>query len=122
MGYLLQHRDNAYITAEIPKLDSAIPTMPLQFLDFDLSEDPEGLRSWGALASPAATHAAALQEEVRVLIDDLSRHLGEPGPLDEGHLWDMALDTEPEEDRTTVSLHLSGGDALAERLAQWTNT
>lgn len=94
--------------------------MSLQFLDFDLSEDPEGLRSWGALASPAAAHAHALQQEVQVLLDDLTRHLGAPGPVDEGHLWDLALDIETEADCTTVSLHLSGGDALAERLACWT--
>jgi hypothetical protein len=94
--------------------------MPLKFLEFDLSEDTEGLRSWSALACPAAMHTPALHREVQALIDDLSRQLGAPGPVDEGHTWDMALDTETGDGRTTVSLHLTGGDALAERLSHWT--
>lgn len=93
--------------------------MTLRFLQFDLSEDTEGLRSWSALAAPAAVHAPDLQSEVQTLINDLRQHLGKPGPLDDGHSWDMALDTERDADRTTVSLCLSGGDALAERLAWW---
>lgn len=93
--------------------------MPLKFLEFDASDDTGGLRSWSALAAPAAEHAAALRAEVDALIGDLRGWLGEPGPVDEGHLWDMVLDIDAAADRTTVCLHLSGGNALADLLAQW---
>lgn len=91
----------------------------LQFLDFDLSEDFDGLRSWSALASPTAMHSAALQSEVQALLQDLTQQLGAPGPLDEGHLWDMALDTAEEAGRLTVDLHLTGAQALDDRLSAW---
>jgi hypothetical protein len=93
--------------------------MPLTYLEFDLSEDTQGLLSWSALACPAAEHTPALHREVQALIEDLTRQLGAAGPVDEGHAWDMALDIGREADRTTVSLHLSGGDALAECLNRW---
>jgi hypothetical protein len=95
---------------------------PLQFLDFDLSEDAHGLRSWCALASPLPAHGPALQAEVQALLHDLTQHLGDAGPVDEGHAWDVALDTDHDNGRTTVSLHLSGGDALAECLTAWTRS
>lgn len=97
----------------------ARPAMSLKFLEFDASDDTHGLRSWSALAAPAPVHACALRAEVNALTEDLRHRLGEPGPLDEGHLWDMALDIDAAADRTTVSMHLSGGDALADLLAQW---
>ena len=93
--------------------------MPLKFLEFDLSEDTQGLLSWSALACPAAEHTPALHREVQALIEDLTRQLGAAGPVDEGHAWDMALDIGREADRTAVSLHLSGGEALAECLNRW---
>lgn len=91
----------------------------LQFLDFDFSEDFDGLRSWSALASPTAAHSAALQAEVQALLHDLNQQLGAPGPLDEGHLWDMALSVEPEADRITLSLDICGHEALRECLDRW---
>ncbi len=93
--------------------------MPLTFLEFDLSEDTAGLRTWSALAAPGSVHTKALHDEVQRLLEDLTRQLGTPGPLDEGHPWDVALDTETEQDRVTVSLHLTGGEALAECLNPW---
>jgi hypothetical protein len=96
--------------------------MSLQFLDFDPSEDADGLRSWSALAAPAAVHGPALLSEVHELLDDLTHHLGAAGPVDEGHAWDMALDTHTGDGRTTVSLHLTGSDALADRLSHWTTS
>ena len=42
--------------------------MELQYLEFDCSEDTEGVVCWDALAQPAASHTAALLREVwRVL-------------------------------------------------------
>lgn len=94
----------------------------LRFLDFDLSENACGLCTWSALASPLAAHSTALLTEVQGLLDDLTQHLGPAGPLDNGHDWDMALDTETDHGRTTVSLHLTGGAPLADRLTLWMNT
>lgn len=94
--------------------------MALQFLEFDLSEDSEGLCSWSALACPAAAHSNALRQEVQQLLAELQRQLGEPGPLDEGHTWDMALDSQQVGDRLSIGLDLSGGPALADVLSSWT--
>lgn len=94
----------------------------LQFLDFDLTEDTDGLRSWSALASPQPAHSPALLTEVQALLEDLTQQLGAPGPVDEGHAWDMALDIAHDDGRTTVSLDLSGGDALADGLHPWVSS
>lgn len=95
---------------------------PLRFLDFDLSEDTDGLRAWSALAWPAPEHHQALLDEVAALLHDLGQHLGVAGPVDEGHPWDHALDIQSEPDasgRCALSLHLTGGPALADRLTLW---
>lgn len=103
--------------------------MHLRFLEFDLSEDTDGLRTWDALASPAAVHNAALLTEAQALLTHLTHALGEAGPLDEGHRWDMDLRIQdergdplqlqtgaPPSGRITLALSLSGGAALAEHL------
>lgn len=100
--------------------------MHLRFLDFDLSEDTGGLRTWDALASPAAAHSAALLQDTRALLQRLMQALGPPGPLDEGHRWDMdlslydeagqAVDLQadvPPPGRITLALSLSGEEELA---------
>lgn len=103
--------------------------MPLQFLEFDLSEDSEGLCTWDALASPAPVHNAALLDEVHALLFHLHEALGPAGPIDEGHVWDMDLQVHDAAGqalpagapapvgRITLALSLSGGAALAEHLA-----
>ena len=109
--------------------------MELQFLDFDESEDGDGGFSASALASPAPTHTPALIAEVRSVLNALHRALGEPGPLDEGHTWDLQLQIETSTgqtlwwqelphpmpiDRLTLSLHLAGGGDLRQLLDTWT--
>ncbi len=104
----------------------------LRFLEFERSEDSEGLRTWDALASPTAVHALALLTEVQALVHHLSQQLGPAGPVDHGHLWDMDLQVNdgtgqdlplqtspPPGCRITVALSLSGGAALAEGLLAW---
>ncbi len=104
--------------------------MTLRFLEFDLSEDTDGLRTWDALASPAATHTADLLAETQALLLHLQRHLGPPGPIDDGHLWDLDLQLHDEADRPcaldaavapstrlTLALSLTGSGALAEWLS-----
>ena len=108
--------------------------MPLRFLEFDLSEDTDGLRTWDALASPSATHTAALLAEVQALLDTLHRHLGPPGPLEDGHGWDMDLLVQdeagqplqleamlPQQQRVTLALTLCGREALTDGLSSLTS-
>lgn len=66
--------------------------MNLQYLEFDCSEDTEGVVCWDALARPAASHTAALLREVTQLLSWVSRFSPQgPGPLDEGADWDFDL-------------------------------
>ena len=103
--------------------------MPLQFLEFDLSEGTDGLRTWDALASPAADRTLALVSEVQALLERLTQQLGPAGPLDEGHRWDMDLQihdmagkalpldlTAVPAARITLALSLGGGTELAQCL------
>ena len=66
--------------------------MNLQFLEFDCSEDSEGVVCWDALAEPAPRHTQALLQEVTQLLVWAHRFGGEaPGPLEEGADWDFDL-------------------------------
>ncbi len=104
--------------------------MTLRFLEFDLSEDTDGLRTWDALASPAAMHTAALLTEARALLQHLQQRLGPSGPIDNGHVWDLDVQLHDEagrllslEDspipstRITLALSLTGSETLAECLS-----
>lgn len=115
-------QDNASFGKPLP--------MPLQFLEFDRSEDNEGLYSWDAVASPAPHHNHALLAEVQGVLARLHKALGPAGPLDEGHAWDVDLQIHGAQNqpltadaaavcahRLTLSLCLSGSEALADLLA-----
>ena len=81
--------------------------MDLQFLEFDCSEDSEGVVCWDALAQPAARHTPALLHEVTQLLAWAHRFGPQaPGPLEDGADWDF-------------DLHIRGGDALLQ--AHWHN-
>ena len=66
--------------------------MNLAFLEFDCSEDAEGVVCWDALAQPTAGHTRALLQEVTQLLA-WSHRLGmqDPGPLEGGADWDFDL-------------------------------
>ena len=67
--------------------------MRLQFLEFDRSEDTDGVVCWEALAQPQALHNAALLREVSQVLALAYRLDGRgPGPLEEGAQWDYVLD------------------------------
>ena len=117
------------MTAKIRESGFCFFTMPLQFLEFDLSEDTDGLRTWDALASPDPSHNLALLSEIQHLQQYLTEQLGLAGPVDEGHRWDMDLQlrddagrdlpldlTTPPSARITLALSLSGGAELTECL------
>lgn len=66
--------------------------MNLQLLDFDSSEDAEGVVCWDALAEPASDYNPALLHEVEKVLawahdfDDKG-----PGSLENGANWDYDL-------------------------------
>ncbi|MBM3397101.1 MAG: hypothetical protein FJY28_00490 [Betaproteobacteria bacterium] len=66
--------------------------MHLQFLEFDRSEDAEGVVCWDALAQPSAEFTQALLEEVAQVLAWAHRFDTEgPGPLENGANWDFDL-------------------------------
>lgn len=83
--------DRAKTHKSIPLLDERL-TVDLQFLEFDCSEDSQGVVCWDALAQPAARHTPALLEEVTQLLV-WAHHFGSqaPGPLEDGADWDFDL-------------------------------
>jgi len=112
--------------------------MRLQFLDFDCSEDSQGVVCWDALAQPAARHTPALLAEVTQLLRWAHRFgPQDPGPLEEGADWDfdlqirhddvqvhvlwqrmadqLTLTPQPSpDDAISLSLSISGGPAFAQ--------
>jgi len=64
--------------------------MQLQFLEFDRSEDADGVVCWDALAQPEPAYNQALLSEVRqVLIWAHQFDTQGPGPLENGANWDF---------------------------------
>ncbi len=82
--------------------------MDLQLLDFDCSEDTEGVVCWDALAQPQPHHNHALLNEVlRVLAWAHGFDAQGPGSLEDGANWDFDLQ---------ATLHPSGPNPQAARL------
>ena len=66
--------------------------MHLQLLDFDCTEDADGVVCWDALAHPAAEHNPALLNEVSEVLA-WANALAPQGPaaLEDGAPWDFDL-------------------------------
>lgn len=66
--------------------------MTLRLLDFDGSEDADGVVCWDALAQPQPQHNSALLQEVaQVLAWAFGFDAQGPGPLEDGANWDYDL-------------------------------
>ncbi len=66
--------------------------MNLQLLDFDVTEDTEGVVCWDALACPEPGHNPDLLHEVaQVLVWAWRFTAQEPGPIEDGADWDYDL-------------------------------
>ena len=66
--------------------------MNLQLLDFDCTEDADGVVCWDALACPAAQHQAALLKEVSQVLSWACTVAPQgPGALEDGAPWDFDL-------------------------------
>ena len=116
----------------------ALTAMPLDYLDFDYSEDAEGTGTWDAMASVPPQRLPALHAEIaRPLAWAERTFAGRRGPREEGGDWDYdlqaqhedgaplriaydaahgRLEAEPARGRTTVTLSLSGSAAFGEAL------
>ena len=68
--------------------------MPLQYLNFDYSEDDDGNGTWDAMASVTPAHLPALRAELESVLCWAHRAFaGQRAPLDEGGDWDFDLQT-----------------------------
>ncbi|EJE53028.1 hypothetical protein PMI14_02287 [Acidovorax sp. CF316] len=117
--------------------------MPLNYLDFDYSEDYEGTGTFDAMAAASPAQLPAVQAEVaQVLAWAHVQFPGTQGPADEGGEWDydlsavqevatplaLAFDSAsgtiavhagtPAPARTTVTLSISGGSAFCGALRE----
>jgi hypothetical protein len=112
---------------------------PLNYLEFDYSEDEQGHGTFDAMAAVAPAQLPALQDEIARVLDWAHAQFGAPGALDEGGEWDCELQGVRElattldvrhrpgaglelhagatgEPRVTLSLTLTGTAAFAEAL------
>jgi len=71
--------------------------MALQFLEFDYSEDEEGVGTWDAMASVPAQRLGALVAELESILGWAHAAFGHAlGPQEEGGLWQYDLQCEQE--------------------------
>lgn len=63
----------------------------LHWLDFDYSEDADGIGSFDAMASAPQSQSAALEAEVARVLAWAAAAFGAPQPLEEGGEWDCEL-------------------------------
>lgn len=71
--------------------------MSLNYLDFDYSEDEQGIGTFDAMASTAPQHVAAVRAEIaRVLDWAYATFPDVRAPLDEGGEWDYNLEGQQE--------------------------
>ena len=64
----------------------------LDYLDFELSDDGEGIYSFDAMAHVTQPRWPALQAEVSQVLQWCGQHFSrQPGALEEGHAWDLDL-------------------------------
>lgn len=91
--------------------------MTLDYLDFDYSEDTEGIGVFDAMASVRPQHLAAVRAEVEQVLgwaNDV--FAGRRAPVEDGGEWDYDLqemqEESPSEPRHTVTLSISGTEAF----------
>jgi hypothetical protein len=88
--------------------------MTLNYLDFDYSEDTEGIGVFDAMATVRPEQLAAVQAEVAQVLDWAHAFPGPRGPVEEGGEWDYDLQDVQEAgaQRRTVTLSISGSPAF----------
>ena len=61
----------------------------LNYLDFETSDDGEGITTFDAMAYATAARWTALQAEIEQVLAWCTAQYGLPGPLERGHQWDL---------------------------------
>lgn len=80
--------------------------MTLSYLDFDYSEDDQGISTWDAMACVPAQRLAALLAEITLVLNWAQQQFGgQRGPLDEDGLWDYDLQSQSEDHAPALHLH-----------------
>ncbi|MDD0816621.1 hypothetical protein PSQ39_18425 [Curvibacter sp. HBC28] len=64
-------------------------SLSLDYLDFELSEDIDETQTLDAMASVWPEQWAAMERELRQVMQWARQHFGAEGALDEGALWDV---------------------------------
>jgi hypothetical protein len=81
----------------------------LRYLDFDVSEDTEGIGTFEAMASVSPDQVPHVQAEIATVLDwAFARFPGAHGPLDEGFAWDHDLQSHRDGGWHTLTLSVSG--------------
>ncbi len=71
-------------------------TMTLHYLEFDYSEDDDGIATWDAIAHVASAQVPAWEAEVVAVLDWAHAEFpGQQGPWEDGGTWDFDLQHEP---------------------------
>lgn len=63
----------------------------LNYLDFETSDDGEGITTFDAMAYATAERWPALRAEVEQVLEWCSVQFGQPGSLEHSHPWDLDL-------------------------------
>ena len=83
--------------------------MTLDYLDFDYSEDTEGIGVFDTMASTAPERAADVDAELALVLDWASASFPDRrGPVGDGGEWDYDLQATQEAGWRTVTLSISG--------------
>ncbi|CAN7166752.1 MULTISPECIES: hypothetical protein [unclassified Variovorax] len=83
--------------------------MTLNYLDFEYSEDTQGIGAFDAMASTAPDQAAAVDAEIALVLDWASASFPDRrGPVGDGGDWDYDLQDTQEAGWRTVTLSISG--------------
>lgn len=89
-------------------------TAPLHYLEFDYSEDDDGIATWDAIAHVSTPQVPAWEAEVvAVLAWAHAEFPGQQGPWEDGGTWDCDLQHEPDDGSPLQALRY---DAAARRL------
>ena len=95
--------------------------MTLRWLDFDYSEDTEGIGTFDAMASSAPAHMADVEAEIAAVIAWAEATFPNGrGVLEDGADWDCDVQELHEDDdrRRTLVLSISGTAAFCEALRE----
>lgn len=83
--------------------------MPLDYLDFEYSEDEDGNGTWDAMASVADNRWQALLGEVHAVLQWASQEFrGQRAPLDEGGDWDYDLSAQNDDNGSALRIRWAG--------------